>query len=136
MFNVVTNEVRIGAQLLRLILIFLGAEVDNRRKIFTSHEAPQNIDPIALAMAAAQQNEIAGGTGKLVRQVPCLGWVVGRDNRVRPKGRDVVHEQGTKLCLLVDNHDLDSHKQDSLLIYRRDEESCRTAVNEISKLSL
>jgi hypothetical protein len=48
----------------------------------------------------------------------------------------VVHEQGTKLCLLVDNHDLDSHKQDSLLIYRRDEESCRTAVNEISKLSL
>jgi hypothetical protein len=66
MVDLITNKMRIGPQLTRLILVFLGTEINDRRNIFPLHEAPQYIDTIALAVATAQQNEIVSGARELV----------------------------------------------------------------------
>ena len=53
MVDVIANEMRIGLQRVRLVLVFLGAEIDNRREFLFPDEAAQYVDTVAVAMATA-----------------------------------------------------------------------------------
>ncbi len=61
-------------------------------------------------MPAAQQDDIVTGTRELVRQVSRHSRVVGRDDCIGPVGRNMVHEQAAEIRLLINDHDLDTHR--------------------------
>ena len=74
-------------------------------------ELLQHVDAVTiLALPAAEQDQVVAGARKFRGQVPGRGGVVRGDDRIRPVRRDVVHEQGAELRLLVDDHDLDAHR--------------------------
>ena len=102
---------RVGPQRVRLHLVIFGAEVHDWREVLADPELPQHVDAVTiLALPAAEQDQVVAGARKFRGQVPGRGGVVRGDDRIRPVRRDVVHEQGAELRLLVDDHDLDAHR--------------------------
>ena len=63
-------------------------------------------------MAAAEKHQVVACAGELVGQMAGRRRVVRGDDRVRPVRGDVMHEQAAEVRLLIDNHDLDAHRQE------------------------
>ena len=111
MINVIAYEMCVRAQRMRRLLVLLRAEVHDRRKVLALFEAAQNVHAVTVfSVFTAEQNHVVASAGKFIGQVPGRGRVIRENDCVGPVRGDVVHEECTKVRMLVDDHEFDTHR--------------------------
>ena len=109
MLDVVAIEKCVRTGLFRGQALACLPKIDNGRKIRNVRQALQHIEPIAIIVTVAEQDQVIPGAGEFVRQMASRNRVVCRYDRVRPKGRDMVHEKAAEIRIAVNDHYLDAH---------------------------